>query len=122
MKLFSLLCGLIFTFFSAYSQVVIKPETARFFLEQSDSLEVYKVKDTLQSILISNLRDQVMVKDQIIETYEADRQAYELQEVTFTEANSLLYIENEKLRKQVRHQKSLKFLAILGMIIAAITL
>lgn len=75
--LFSILFGLISFLSPAQdSTVCIKPSTARYYLEVEDEMYVLREKDTLQNLLIGNLREQVLTKDRIVRTYEMDSQLY----------------------------------------------
>lgn len=107
---------MMFIFVSASSQVLIKPETSQFFLEVHDSLQVYKVRDTLQSKLIHILREEHKIKDQIIETYKSDSVTY----------NNLLISkkeENKSLTQQIKKEKlKTKGAILLSIIIGVLAL
>lgn len=100
--------------------VCIKPSTARYYLEVEDEMYVLREKDSLNTQLIINLTEQVLIKDQIIVTYKADSASYESRYVTLLESSTLKQQEIERLEKSVRKERTLKFLAVLGIIIAAI--
>lgn len=119
MKLFFL--GLFLIFCSpSFSQVCIKPESARYFLEADDERWILREKDTLQTKLITTLTTELLVKDQIIATYKSDSSTYAFRETTFNSQIRLIEQDNDNLRKDLRKQKLLRNLAILGIIIAAI--
>jgi hypothetical protein len=123
--LFSLLLGLVLFFPAAYSQdttVCITPGAARYFLEANDERWVLREKDTLQTILIGNLREQVLVKDQIIETYKSDSTEYQIREATFLAQLRLKDKELDDSKRKLRLRKSLEVLGAIGIIVALILL
>lgn len=123
MKLFfSLLFGLAL-FFPAFSQdtlVTIKPSTARYYLEVEDEMFVLREKDSLSTILITNLKEQIKTKDRIIRTYELDAGLYsEYIDNLFLE-NTLLLETNERLERKLRRRKLLEILGAVGIVVISI--
>lgn len=102
------------------STVCIKPSTARYYLETEDEMYLLRGKDTTQQELITNLSDQLLVKDQIITTYKADSASYTVMNRTFSEEIRILEEQIEDSEAKLRKRKILEILGIIAIIIAAI--
>lgn len=121
-SLFSLLLGLVILF-PAYCQdslVCIPSPAARYYLEANEERWVLREKDSLSTQKISSLTEEILLKDQKIVTYENDLKSYEIREVTLEAVSTLKDQELETSRAEVRKQKILKYLAILGIIVMAV--
>jgi hypothetical protein len=106
MKYFlTILLGLIS--FLSPAQVSIKPETARFYLELYDKYQVMIVKDSMQTELISNLREKENLLIQAIGTYKQDSITY----------NGMLVTKERQLTlkdKEIKKEKRLKVVSWIG--------
>ena len=102
------------------SSVCIKPSTARYYLETEDEMYLLRGKDTTQQELITNLSEQSLVKDQIIETYKADSVSYVFIGETFQAQIRILEDKIEDSESKLRIRKFLEILGIIAIIIAAI--
>lgn len=112
------------SFFSATAQdstVCIKPSTARYYLEIEDEALILREKDSISNELIFTMSESLLVKDQIIHTYQQDSISYVNMETTFTSHLELVRSELDRSEREVRKQKALKFLtmglAVLGGIL-----
>lgn len=104
------------------STVCIKPQTARYFLEADDERWVLREKDTLQTTLITNLKDQNLTKDKLIQVYKLDEVLYSDYIDNLSLENTLYIEENERLEKALKWRKRLELLVAIGTIIALIIL
>lgn len=102
------------------STVCIKPSTARYYLQTEDEMYLLRGKDTTQQELITNLSDQLLVKDQIIVTYKSDSGSYALINETFQAEIRILEKQIEDSEAKLRTRKILEILGVIGIIIAAI--
>lgn len=112
------------SFFSATAQdsvVCIKPSTARYFLEIHDETLILREKDSISNELIFTQKEQLLIKDQIIKTYQADSTIYENREATYTQHIELIRSELNKADREIKKQRFLKFLAI-GLAVLGIAL
>lgn len=109
--LFLIFCGPVF------SQVIIKPETARFFLEANDERNLLREKDTLQTVLIKTLQTTTTLKDSIIAHYKSDSVHYKQREETFSLQNTLNTQKITTLQKKLQRRKLVELLAAIGVII-----
>jgi hypothetical protein len=103
--------------FLSPAQVNIKPSTARYYLEIEDECIIRREKDSLQTLQISNLQEQILTKDKIIDTYESDRELYDLMDTTYSELFTLKEEENKKLKGKLRLNKLLIYLETVVIII-----
>ena len=123
MKYFLIILALT-SFFSATAQdsvVCIKPSTARYYLEIEDEALILREKDSISNELIFTQKEQLLVKDQIIKTYQADSTIYENREATYTQHIELIRSELNKADREIKKQRFLKFLAI-GLAVLGIAL
>lgn len=119
-----LIMGL-FLFFAAplFSQdttVCIAPSTARYFLEADDERWVLREKDSLNTQLVLNQKEEILVRDSIIVTYQADLASHETRYVTLLEQNTLKDKRIKKLEGKIRLRKALEVLAIIGIVVISI--
>ena len=115
MKNFLILLLGLASFFPAYSQdstVCISPSTARYFLEIHDEALILREKDSISNELIFVQSEQLLLKDQIIDTYRQDSTIYQNREATYTQHIELIRSELNKADKEIKKQRFLKFLAI----------
>lgn len=119
-KHFLTLLGLILFLSPTYAQkVCIKPETARYYLEQDDRAKNLAKKDSLASKIITNLSTEIILKDEIISSYQRDS-------ITYFQENGLNkeilgYMEDQMkfAKKEIRKQKVQKVIAfvVCGLVI-----
>lgn len=122
MKLFfSLLLACLPFFASSQDSLVCIPdEAARYYLEANEERWLLREKDSLSTQKINNLTEEILLKDHKIVTYENDLKSYEIREATLEAVSTLKDQELETSRGEVRKQKLLKYLAILGIIVMAV--
>ena len=96
------------------AQVNIRVETARFYLEAEDERNLLRQKDTLQQQLISTLKEEIITKDKIEDTYKQEVSGLEFANVTLRQAFTLKSLENDKLKGKLRLRNLLDILLILG--------
>jgi len=70
-----ILLGLI-SFLSSAQDVVIPAETARYFLEQDDRAKLLAEKDSVNQRIICGIKEELMIKDSIINSYKRDSMIY----------------------------------------------
>lgn len=109
MALFIFLAG---PLFSQDSVVVIKPSTARYFLEVHDEMYLLREKDSISQELISTLSEDLLTKDHIIETFKNDSKTYEKREKALTTHIELQGEIIGKQTKEIKKQKLVKWAAI----------
>jgi hypothetical protein len=94
----------------AEAQVHIKPETARFFLEAHDKLQLLEKKDSLTSERITTLESEIGFKDQIINSYKRDSIVHNSQTKLLEES---LRLSNKEIRVQRKVTRVTKVAAII---------
>ena len=100
MRNFLFILGLTITFFSqAQEMVVIKPETARYFLKADDELRVRRKRNLLDSTYISNQQTEIKLKNKVIQTYKEDSVVYNNQ---IDNDSAEIELTKKQLRKQNR--------------------
>lgn len=114
-----LILGWLLPFF-APAQVNIPPDVARYFLEQDDKAKILTKKDSLNTIEINNLKSTIDIKDQLITTYKQDSVTYNAVIKLREEENYLSRQEVKILKKEVRKQKILTGISIVGMIVVTL--
>lgn len=108
------------SWFSGYSQedtlVCIKPDVARFFLEKNEELKVYKKRDSLNQQLVTNLNDQLLNKDRIIQLDSSEIEGLKLINVTYSD---VITYKNKEIEGLERQNKLLKIVGVilLGLLI-----
>jgi hypothetical protein len=98
------------SFLSANAQVNIKPETARWFLEQSDRVKIYEIRDSLNTTLIDNLNYKLGVKDSLISTYQEDSLTYH----TYNQTQQKEIAGLERDKKKLKRNGALKTAGIIA--------
>lgn len=119
-----LLCGLALTFSSAYGQdslVRITPSTARYFLEADDERWLLREKDSISNELINNLSTEIKLKNLIIKSFENDTLIYRAREQALKDNIKWLERDLDLAEREIKKQKTLKFIVI-GLSILGIAL
>jgi hypothetical protein len=98
------------------STIHISPSTARYFLEQDDKVGIYETRDSLQTTLIANLKQTIVLKDSMIVTYQADSVTRDLLERNLLLEISFKKVEADDLRRELRKQKIRNLLEIIGAV------
>lgn len=122
MKFFSILIG-VFIFCTSQAQdstVCIPNKVARWFLEQNDEVILRRKEVKIQDQLISDLRGIANTKDLIIQSYKRDSVHYNILLTTNQEHLNLLYKDLAVYNKEIKRQKKLKVLALIGIGIVGI--
>lgn len=115
MRYFLIVIGLL-SFFAASGQdslTCIKPSTARYFLEADDERWVLREKDSLNTQLILNQKEEILVRDSIITSYKLDSSSYETAIETLLQSNQE---QVSDLTRQLKSQKRTKFFLIVSII------
>jgi len=103
------------------STVVIKPSTARYFLEIHDEVFVLREKDSVSNELIYNQALMLEIKDKVIASYQQDSVEYQKRDEAYNNHLTLVREQLTEANKEVGRQKLLKWLAI-GLGVAGILL
>ena len=94
------------------STVVIKPSTARYFLEIHDEVFVLREKDSVSNELIYNQALMLEIKDKVIASYQQDSVEYQKRDEAYNNHLTLVREQLTEANKEVGRQKLLKWLAI----------
>lgn len=91
---------------SLSAQVVIKPETARYFLEADDERFLLREKDSLSLVRIDKLETEIVLRNQIIKNQQGELMTSQIEyNVLVQEINDsydyTAYVEKQ-LRKEIR--------------------
>lgn len=111
------------SFFAANAQdtlVTIKPSTARYYLEIEDEVFVLREKDSLSTILITNLEEQIKTKNKIIRTYELDTNLYGQYIETLEDEITYTREEKDLLEHRLTKQRNIAIGAGSGAIIGSV--
>lgn len=106
--------------FLSPAQVTIPSDAARYFLEVNEEVKVLRAKDSVQHNLINSFSEELIVKDNVIWTYQQDSISYKIREETLNTKITYTTEENDDLRTQVRKHKTLN--NILGILVIIMTL
>ncbi len=123
MKFFSLLIGCLFTFCTLKAQdstVCIPNNVARWFLEQKDLVILLKKDLVVKEQIISNFREATNTQNRIINSYKSDSTTYNA--IILTNKEHIQTLDNDLLlaNKEIKRQKRLKYLALIGIGIVGI--
>lgn len=100
--------------FFASAQVTIPTETARYFLERDDLARVLTRKDSLNTEIVLNLNQQLLIQNKIIETYKQDSATCNQVVKLKDEEMDILNRELKLAKKDARKQRVLKTLSLIG--------
>ncbi len=75
--IFFFVCLFLLTMMTAYSQVTIPDQVARFYLEQNEKVKLYEKQVVIKDELIDNLNQQIGTKNIIINTFKNDSVSYQ---------------------------------------------
>ena len=123
MKFFSLLIGCLFTFCTLKAQdstVCIPNNVARWFLEQKDLVILLKKDLAVKEQIISNFRETTNTQNRIINSYKSDSTTYTSIISANIEHIEVLNKDIQTYQKEVRKQRRLKYLALIGIGIVGI--
>ena len=119
--LFSFLLACIpFCASSQDSTVCLPTEAARYYMVADDERWALREKDSLQTLLISNQNEEILVRDQKIVTYQNDSASYATRDQTFSSEIRILEDERDHAEKALKLRKALEVLSLIGLIIASI--
>lgn len=104
-------------FRAATAQVTIPNDVAAFFLEQNDRTKLYEVKLRLKDQIIQNLEKQVDTHQLITITYVKDASLYEELLQNKDDQNKMKDDQLEWANKEIRRQKFLKIIIVVGVIV-----
>lgn len=90
---------------AAAQEVRISPAVARFFLEQSDKVEILTKKDSLNTTIIENLNYTISTKNILIKNLDSQVDIQEMMLKVRSKEVELRDDEIEGLKKQVRKEK-----------------
>lgn|SRR5690554_6035919 len=106
-----------FGFRAATAQVTIPNEVAAFFLEQNDRTKIYEVQLRLKDRIIANLEKQVATHQLVTVTYVKDASLYEELLQNKDDQNQMKDDQLEWANKEIRRQKFIKIIIVVGVII-----
>lgn len=106
-----------FGFRAATAQVTIPNEVAAFFLEQNDRTKIYEVQLRLKDRIIANLEKQVATHQLVTVTYVKDASLYEELLQNKDDQNQMKDNQLEWANKEIRRQKFIKIIIVVGVII-----
>lgn len=106
-----------FGFRSATAQVTIPNDVAAFFLEQNDRTKIYEVQLRLKDRIIANLEKQVATHQLVTVTYVKDASLYEELLQNKDDQNQMKDDQLEWANKEIRRQKFIKIIIVVGVII-----
>ncbi len=104
----------------AYGQVNITPTTARYYLEVEDKYLLELLKDSVQEELIKGMRNEIVIRQQLIDTQGKAITTLESMVVTKSDQITLKEEEIQQLKKEVRRQKTIKVVSWLGTVLIII--
>lgn len=104
-----------------FSQVVIKPETARYYLEIEDEVFVLREKTDVLEELAYTQAEIIIKKDQIIHSYKQDSIIYQKREQAYEKSLQLAEDSLDQAHKDLNKQKLLKWV-IVGIAVVVLIL